>query len=72
MFYTEVNNSMDIEILVDDFATFYIAGEFVCVCACVRVCVLLVYWCLKGQEATGNLLVFAVVLLLQHPDVLER
>ena len=28
MFYTEVNDSMDIEILVDDFATFYIAGSF--------------------------------------------
>ena len=38
MFYTEVNDSMDIDTLVDDFATFYIAGRFNCVCASIRAC----------------------------------
>ncbi|XP_064405688.1 cholesterol 24-hydroxylase-like isoform X2 [Halichondria panicea] len=42
--------SVDIEDLVDDFVTFYVAG----------------------QETTGNLLSFAVVLLNQHPEVLCR
>ena len=41
---------MDIEELVDDFVTFYIAG----------------------QETTSNLLTFALVLTLLHPNVLER
>ena len=41
---------MDIEELVDDFVTFYIAG----------------------QETTSNLLSFALVLTLLHPNVLER
>ena len=41
---------MDIEELVDDFVTFYIAG----------------------QETTSNVLSFALVLTLLHPNVLER
>ncbi|KAL5463995.1 hypothetical protein EMCRGX_G032950 [Ephydatia muelleri] len=40
----------DIESLVDDFVTFYIAG----------------------QETTANTLAFAVVMVHQHPEVLER
>ena len=42
--------SVDIEELVDDFVTFYVAG----------------------QETTSNMLTFALVLTLQHPNVLER
>lgn len=42
--------SVDIEELVDDFVTFYVAG----------------------QETTANLLSFALILTLQHPQVLER
>ena len=42
--------SVDIEELVDDFVTFYIAG----------------------QETTSNLLSFALVLTLLHPNVHER
>ena len=38
------------EELIDDFVTFYVAG----------------------QETTGNLLAFSIVLLQQHPDVLHR
>ena len=42
--------SVDIEELVDDFVTFYVAG----------------------QEITASVLTFALVLTLQHPNVLER
>ena len=42
--------SADIEELVDDFVTFYAAG----------------------QETSSNLLCFALVLTLLHPNVLER
>ena len=45
---TEKN--VELEELVDDFVTFYIAG----------------------QEITSSLLTFALVLTLQHPNVLER
>ncbi|KAL5496599.1 hypothetical protein EMCRGX_G012912 [Ephydatia muelleri] len=44
------NESADIEALVDDFVTFYVAG----------------------QETTANTLSFAVILVHQHPEVLER
>ncbi|KAL5496578.1 hypothetical protein EMCRGX_G012887 [Ephydatia muelleri] len=44
------NESADIETLVDDFVTFYVAG----------------------QETTANTLSFAVILVHQHPEVLER
>ena len=42
--------SVDIKELVDDFVTFYTAG----------------------QEITGSVLTFALVLTLQHPNILER
>lgn len=48
--YIATKDGVDIEELVDDFVTFYIAG----------------------QETTSNLLSFALILTLQHPDVLER
>ena len=57
---------------MDDFVTFYIAGEVACVHtvhAHVCVCYLL---CHAGQETTANTLSFAVVLVHQHPEVLER
>ena len=47
---TATKESVDIEELVDDFVTFYVAG----------------------QETTANLLSFALILTLQHPEVLER
>jgi cytochrome P450 len=42
--------SVEIEELVDDFVTFFTAG----------------------QEITASMLTFALVLTLQHPNVLER
>ncbi len=58
---------MDIEDLVDDFVTFYIAG--------VTVDFKLINYiplCSLGQETTGNLLSITTVLIHQHPDVLCR
>eukprot|EP00731_Ephydatia_muelleri_P028804 Em0020g448a len=43
------DKSIDMETLVDDFVTFYIAG----------------------QETTANTLSFAIILIQQHPEVLE-
>ena len=48
--YLETDKNIEIEELIDDFVTFYVAG----------------------QETTGNLLSFCIVLLQQHPDVLHR
>ncbi|KAL5471218.1 hypothetical protein EMCRGX_G029311 [Ephydatia muelleri] len=44
------NTSVDMETLVDDFVTFYVAG----------------------QETTANALLFAVILIHQHPEVLDK
>ena len=48
--YLETEENIEMEELIDDFVTFYVAG----------------------QETTGNLLSFCIVLLQQHPDVLHR
>ena len=48
--YLETDENIQIEELIDDFVTFYVAG----------------------QDTTGNLLSFCIVLLQQHPDVLHR
>ena len=48
--YLETDKNIEIEELIDDFVTFYVAG----------------------QDTTGNLLSFSLVLLQQHPDVLHR
>ena len=62
------NESADIETLVDDFVTFYVAGK--------QVMTLLTYIrhtiYYPGQETTANTLSFAVILVHQHPEVLER
>ena len=62
--------NVDMEILVDDFVTFYVAGGY--------------YPCLhvqassdhviqpSGQETTSNALLFAIILIHQHPEVLDR
>jgi len=47
---TKTDENVAIEDLVDDFATFYLAG----------------------QETTSNLLSFTLVLLLQHPPLMQR
>ncbi|KAL5471217.1 hypothetical protein EMCRGX_G029309 [Ephydatia muelleri] len=44
------DTSVDMETLVDDFVTFYVAG----------------------QETTANALSFAVILIHQHPEVLDK
>ena len=49
-YHSETGENVAMEELIDDFVTFYVAG----------------------QETTGNLLSFCIVLLQQHPDVLHR
>ena len=50
LFLSETGEKIAMAELVDDFVTFYVAG----------------------QETTGNLLSFSIVMLQQHPDVLHR
>ena len=58
------------EDLLDDFSTFYLAGK-----NNDNIMVYVLHTCtvyLLGQETTGNLLSFTLIMLIQHPNVLAR
>ena len=73
---------VDLEVLVDDFITFYMAGEQsyeLCISVSMPVdtcerytCILVLFFIFSGQDTTCILLSFAVVLLHLNPDILER
>jgi len=72
----DTGEDVDLELLVDDFITFYIAGEQNFICIYIYIGILIHMHCrvllFSGQETTSNLLSFAVVLLHLNPDILER
>ena len=55
------------ESLVDDFATFYIAGMLVTFGVVFGSCDHT-----TGKDTTGNTMSFALILVHQHPEVLDR
>ena len=59
--------NVDMESLVDDFVTFYVAGKGMTLAVLPRSCDHT-----SGQETTANTLSFAVILIYQHPEVLDR
>ena len=62
-------DTVDIEDLVDDFATFYIAGELVIIIDAID---FKQFNNFLGQETTGNMLSFALAVLHLHPHLLDR
>ena len=68
---TEKN--VDMESLMDDFVTFYVAGGLVHTVGCetIHVCVRHMIQ-RSGQETTASTMSFAVILIHQHPEVLHR
>ena len=65
---TAAKESVDIEDLVDDFVTFYIAGAITSI---LNLTLCHTVYC-AGQETTSNLLSTTMVMIHQHPDVLCR
>ncbi len=63
---------MNIEELVDDFITFYVAGTLSLSCYILLPIKYAILYTTIGQETTAYTTMFAIMLLTQHPNVLER
>ncbi len=80
--FSATKETVSIEDLVDDFASFYIAGKHIASLTRLSSSFTFVFYyhpiyvtsilSLLGQETTGNLLAFAVAQLHLHPDILAR
>ncbi len=66
--HSATKDTVNFEDLVDDFVTFYVAGMSI------NYFKFVLNWndYILGQETTGNLLSFAMILIHQNPDVLCR
>jgi len=70
MNYSASSENPDIEVMVDDFASFYFAGkchQLLNVHANFYEIIFFI-----GQETTANTITFALILLVQHPNIMER
>ena len=70
----ETDEKIGIEEMVDEFVVFYVAGTCMYELCIIAICVYLsgIYLICLGQDTTANLLSFALILILKHPDVLLR
>lgn len=74
LFTAATEKNADLEDLVDDFVTFFVAGMYISKCLYPEAAysTVIVWLCNPGQETTSTLLTFTVILLHQNPEVLQR